>query len=52
MLDSQIKLSDWKALDSIQDAIELYCSGSSTDYDTLLKIKNILDDFGFIRHDE
>ena len=46
-----IKLSDWKALDKIQTAIESYRSGEATDYDTLIRIRDILISFGFIEFD-
>lgn len=48
MIDSNIKLSDWKALDEIQTLVESYSSGKRTDYDTLLAIKEVLGRFGFL----
>ncbi len=42
------KLSDWKAIDAIQDAIETYRSGINTDYEVLMRIAGILAKFRII----
>jgi hypothetical protein len=44
-----IKLSDWIAINEIEEAIDKYRSGDETDYETLLKIKEILNRFGFLK---
>ncbi len=45
---NDIKLSDWKAIDEIEDAIDFFHSGEESDTDTILKIKGILGKFGFL----
>lgn len=42
------KLSDWKAIVKIKDALEGYDRGGNTDYETLMGIKDILEYHGFI----
>jgi hypothetical protein len=48
MIDINIKLSDWKALDAIQTLIKLYKAGEETDYDTIIAIRDVLNNFGFL----
>lgn len=44
---TNIKLSDWKALQEIEDLTILYHLGDFSDYETLIKIQKVLNKYGF-----
>lgn len=49
MNQSIIKQSDWKAIDLIEDEIDLFHSAEQSDDETLDAIKDILVKFGYLK---